>query len=247
MERNENFPYEELSDISIRLAWGQLEMYADDIEQIQVIASGDDHTLNELRIAVKENELQIEQPQYGISLDITRGHWMQLCVRVPRAWSKAVCAGTISGFISARGLGGSRIELETITGDLKASGITASEISLRTTAGTIHGDGLIAARLASRSVSGDISLDEVSAKICRLTSVSGDMSIKLQTGFEQMDLRTVSGDMTILSELEEMQVSLRTVSGHKTVNGVTLTQREDAPIVRATGVSGNLKIIGLRG
>ena len=247
MERNVNFPFETLNDISIKLAWAQLEIYADDIQQIQVIASGDAHTLSDLRIAVKDDVLVIEQPQYGISLDITRGHWMQLCVRIPKAWDQSVHASTISGFISARGLGGSRIELESITGDIKAARITADEISIRTTAATIHGDQLTARRLASRSVSGDIALDDVAATIFRMTSVSGDIGIKLQSGFEQMDLRTVSGDMTILTGLEALRISLRTVSGHKAVNGVALTEQENAPLVRATGVSGDLKIIGLRG
>jgi len=247
MERNVNFPIEALNDVSIKLAWAQLEIYADTISQIQIIASGDAHTLSDLRIAVKEDALVIEQPQYGISLDITRGHWMQLCVRVPKTWDKSIHASSISGFISARGLNGSRIELESITGDIKAAKNSADEISIRTTAAKIHGDRLTAKRLASRSVSGDISLEDVSAKIFRLTSVSGDMGIKQKSSFEQMDLRTVSGDMTILTEIEALRVSLRTVNGHKVVNGVELTEREGAPVVRATGVSGDLKIIGLRG
>lgn len=246
MERNENFPIAGLTGITIRLAWAQLEIYTDDIDRIQVIASGDDHTLSDLRIAVEENTLVIEQPQYGISLDITHGHWMQLCVRVPKTWDQTIHANTISGPIGARGLGGVGIVMETITGELKAAKITAGQISLRTTAGTIHGEQLMSERLTSRSVSGDIVLDGVSAQTYRFTTVSGDISLKLKSSFDQMELRTVSGDCSILTALDTLQVSMRTVSGRKILDGVKLTENRSAPAIRATGVSGDLKISGTR-
>ena len=86
MERNESFSAEGLHELAVRLAWAQLEIYTDDIGKIQVIASGDEHTVKELRMAVLDGVLEIEQPQYGLSLDITHGHWMQISIRVPKAW-----------------------------------------------------------------------------------------------------------------------------------------------------------------
>lgn len=246
MERNVNYPAGELHEIVIHLAWAQMEIYADDIDQIQVIASGDAHTLSDLRIAVKDGALEIEQPQYGISLDITHGHWMQLCVRVPKTWDHAVRANTISGALAARGLGCENIELETITGDLKAAKLTGGQLALRTTAGAIRGEQLMAQRLTVRSVSGNIQLDDASAQTYRFTSVSGDIRLKLQEAFEQLEVRSVSGDCSILTELEKLRVSMRSVSGHKTMDGVELTEDETAPAVRVTGVSGDLKIIGTR-
>ena len=246
MERNISFPIQELSDISTRLAWAQLEIYADEIEQIQVIASGDAHTLSELRIAVHDRTLEVEQPQYGISLDITHGHWLQLCVRVPKVWDGEIHASTISGLIGARGLGGAAIELETITGDLKASRMTAGQISLRTTAGTVRADQLISQRLTCRSVTGDLTLDDISAQTYKMTSVSGNINLKLKSSFEQLEMRSVSGDCAILTELTALKLSMRTVSGSKFVDGVHLTEDNTAPSVRVTGVSGDLKIIGLR-
>ncbi len=246
MERNMNFLVADLKDISVRLAWAQLEIYADDIEDIQVIASGDAHTLSDLRMAVKDGVLIVEQPQYGISLDITRGHWMQLCVRVPKTWDRTIHANTISGMLVARGLGGARIVLETITGALKAAKIGAGQISLRTTAGNIHGEQLTSDRLTGRSVSGDIALDGVSAQTYRFTSVSGNINVKMKSGFDQMEVRTVSGDASLLTDVDKLNVSLLSVSGHKTVDGVELTEDAGVPTVRATGVSGDLRIIGLR-
>lgn len=246
MERNVNYPVADLQDISVRLAWAQLEIYADDIDEIQVIASGDAHTLSDLRLAVKDGVLIVEQPQYGISLDITRGHWMQLCVRVPKTWDKTIHANTISGMLVSRGLGGARIVLETITGALKAAKMEAGQISLRTTAGNIHGEQLSSERLTGRSVSGDITLDDVSAQTYRFTSVSGNISLKLKSGFNELELRTVSGDVSLLTDADTLNVSMLSVSGHKTVDGVELSEDAGVPAVRATGVSGDLRIIGLR-
>ena len=246
MERNENYPIEGLRDLSIRLAWAQLEMYADDIDRIQVIASGDAHTIDDLRMAVKDGVLVIEQPQYGLSLDISHGHWMQLCVRVPKTWEKTLHANTISGPISARGLTGARIVLETVTGSLKAESIDATQISLRTTAGNIHGEHLTSERLTSRSISGNIALDDVTAQNYRFTSVNGNISLRVKSGFERMELRTVTGDASLFTDADALNVSMMSVNGQRIVDGVELTENDTAPLVRATGVSGDLKIIGLR-
>jgi len=246
LERNVNFPVAGLHELSIRLGWAQLELYTDDIEQIQVIASGDSHTLGDLRIEEKDGELVIEQPQYGLTLDITHGHWMQLCVRVPKAWDRTIHAGTVSGLIVARGLGGDIIELDTISGDIKAVKITAGKLAMKTTAGNIRGEQLMANWITCRSVSGEIALDELSAQSYRFTSVSGDMHLKLKSTFEQMELRTVSGDCAVLTDAEAARITMRSVSGHKSIEGVEQTEAGDAPAIHATGVSGNLKIIGLR-
>ncbi len=248
MEQNVNFPVAGLTDITIRLGWAQLEMYTDDVDHIQVIASGDAHAVADLRAAVKDGELLIEQPQYGLgtSLDITRGHWMELCVRVPRAWDQTIHANTISGLIVARGLGGTVIELETISGDLKAQKITAGKLALKTTAGKIRGEQLMSDWLTVRTVGNEVSLDDVSARSYRMTTVSGNMQLHLKSAFEQMELRTVSGDYTVFTQAEAVRVSMRTVSGRKTLEGVEHSESESVPAVRLTGVSGNLHMVGAK-
>lgn len=242
MERNESFRSEELHEIIARLAWAQLEIFADDVEQIQIIASGDDRTVSELRIEKENGTLTVEQPQYGLTLDITHGHWIQIAVRVPKAWDQTLRLNTIGGPVKVSGLGGESISVETITGDLKASRLTAGNIALRTTAGAVKGSQLICETLVSRSVSGNIALEDVSAKNYRFTTVSGDIRLDMSAGFDQMEIRTVSGDCELFTELDALNVSVRSVSGGKTLNGVKLTDDKTAPLVRLTGVSGNLKI-----
>ena len=242
MERNETFQTGELHAIIARLAWAQLEIFADDIEQIQVIASGDEHTVTELKISASDGTLEIEQPQYGLSLDITHGHWMEIAVRVPRNWDQTLQLHTISGPVKASGLGGESISVETISGDVKAARLTAGDIALRSTAGSVKAKQLVCESFHSRSVSGNITLEDSSAKQYRLSTVSGDIRLDLSAGFDQMEIRTVSGDCELVTEIAAMQVSVRTVSGRKTLNGVAQTDDPSAPAVRLTGVSGDLNI-----
>ena len=248
MEQNVNFPIAGLTDITIRLGWAQLEIYSDDVEQIQVIVSGDAHTVDSLHAAVKDGELFIEQPQYGLgtSLDITRGHWLELCVRVPKAWDQTIHANTISGLIVARGLGGSVIELETISGDLKAQKMTAGKLALKTTAGKIRGEQLLSDWLTVRTVGSEVTLTDVSARSYRMTTVSGNMELRAQSSFELMDLRTVSGDYKVYTQVDAVRISMRTVSGRKTIEDVEQSEREGLPAVRLTGVSGNLHMVGTK-
>ena len=45
MERNLSFDTEELTSIAVRLGWAQLEMFADEVDKVQVMAAGDDSSV----------------------------------------------------------------------------------------------------------------------------------------------------------------------------------------------------------
>ena len=246
MERNVQFEITALKDIVVRLAWAQLEIFADDVEKIQVLAAGDEGSVTDLRIMVREDALVVEQPQYGLSLNITESKWMQVCVRVPRTWQAAIHVNTISGLLSARGLCGSRIALDTISGDLHAMRITAETLSVKTISGDVRGDGLTAQSLSARSVSGRLALDAVEAKTIKSNSVSGEQAYHLKSVFQRMDVVAVSGDVVITSPVEMMNASMRSVSGHVRTEGVTLSEDRNAPVIRATGVSADLKLISVK-
>ena len=50
-------------------------------DKVQVMAAGDDSSVEDLRIAVKDGSLTVEQPQYGLSLNIMESRWLQVrCV-----------------------------------------------------------------------------------------------------------------------------------------------------------------------
>lgn len=246
MERNESFQSEGLNEINVRLAWGQLEIFADDIEKIQVMAAGDESSTQDLKIVVKEDRLVVEQPQYGISFNITEGHWLQVCVRVPRAWSKDIDCGTISGLLSARKLTGNRIELETVTGDLRAIKMTADKLLLKTVSGDARGEELTASALSLRSVSGDMSLDSLDVKTLKSNSISGEQNYSMAQTFERVDVTAVSGNVVITAPIGETNVNLRSISGRVRTQGINITDRTDVPAVRITGVSADLQLISTK-
>lgn len=246
MERNVNFGTEGLSDIAVHLAWAQLEIFADDVEKIQVMAAGDENSVSDLRIEVKDGTLLVEQPQYGLSLNIMESKWLQVCVRVPRAWGHGIHCNTLSGLLSARKLNGSEIVLETVTGDLRALKLSAAQMSLKSVSGDTRGEELKAEKLNMRSVSGDAALDALSTKTLKCNSVSGEQTYNMNSSFERVDVTAVSGNVIITAPVEAMNVSLRSISGRVRTEGVSITDREDVPVVRITGVSADLKLISIK-
>ncbi len=246
MERNVNFGTEGLSDIAVHLAWAQLEIFADDVEKIQVMAAGDENSVSDLRIEVKDGTLLVEQPQYGLSLNIMESKWLQVCVRVPRAWGHGIHCSTLSGLLSARKLNGSEIVLETVTGDLRALKLSAAQMSLKSVSGDTRGEELKAEKLNMRSVSGNAALDALSTKTLKCNSVSGEQTYNMNSSFERVDVTAVSGNVIITAPVEAMNVSLRSISGRVRTEGVSITDREDVPVVRITGVSADLKLISIK-
>lgn len=243
MERNESFETSSLNDLAVHLAWAQVEIFADEIERVQVLVAGDENSVRDLRITVEEGVLRVEQPQYGISLSLMDSHWMQVCVRVPIGWTQKIHVNTISGPLTARGLNGSRIVLDAVSGDVRANRLTAKEISIKTVLGDIRADTLQADNLSVRTVNGNVSLDEVKTLTYRCTTVSGEQKMRLRGGFTLLDMRSVSGDVVLMTEVKRLNVSIRSLSGRVSTEGVELTEDRDAPSVRVTGVSADLKVI----
>ncbi len=243
MERNESFETANLNDLAIHMAWAQVEIFADEIDRVQVLAAGDENSVRDLRIIREGDTLTAEQPQYGLSLNITESHWMQVCVRVPKRWDRQIHVNTVNGLLNARGLNGSRIVLDTISGDVHASRMAAREIALKSVSGDIHAEDLTAENMTVRSVSGTVALEGVSAKSYKCTTVSGRQKIRQKTGFTEMELRSVSGNVTLITPEERVNVSMRSLSGRVSAEGVEVTQDAGAPVLRATGVSAELKLI----
>ena len=246
MERNLSFDTEGLENIAVHLGWAQLEMFADEVDKVQVMAAGDDSSVEDLRIAVKDGTLLVEQPQYGLSLNIMESRWLQVCVRVPSQWKGSVALSTLSGLLSARKLSAKTLSMETVSGDLRAVRITAGDASLKTVGGDMHGEQLTAENLSVRSVSGDTALDALSVASLKCASVSGEQTYNRTSSFRKVDVTAVSGNVIITAPVEAMDVSLRSISGRVRTEGVDIREGEDVPSVRVTGVTADLKLISIK-
>lgn len=246
MERNASFELNGLEQITVRLAWAQLEIFADDVEKIQVMAAGDEASANDLRIEVNNHGLLVEQPQYGLSLNLMDSRWLQVCVRVPRNFGKPINCSCISGMLSARKLNGSDIQLETISGELRATKLTASSLRLKTVSGDTRGEELNVDKLNIRTISGDMALDALDVKQLKSTSVTGEQTYNMTGGFELVDVAAVSGNVIITAPVEAMNVNMRSVSGRVRTEGVSVVEQADVPSVKITGVSSDLKLISIK-
>lgn len=246
MERNLSYESGELAGIAVHLAWAQLEIFADDVEKIQVMAAGDDGSVQDLRIAVKDGTLTVEQPQYGISLNITESRWLQVCVRLPRAWEGDVTASTMSGLLNARGLSAKELSLETVTGDMRAVRISAGEAALKTVGGDIRGEQLAASGLSVRSVSGNTALDGLKVQSLKCASVTGEQTYNMADSFTKVEVTAVSGSVVITAPVEAMDVIMRSIGGRVRTEGVNIREGEGVPTVRVTGVTADLKLICIR-
>lgn len=239
MNRNETFSSMQVSSLTAHLSWASLDVMVEDVEQIQVCVSGAEKDVKELRVACQEGTLLVEQPAYGIKTLGTE-HWMQIILRVPRAWKGAADLNTISAPLNVRGLTGTDFTLDTVSGDLFASGLQCMTAMLRSVSGHIKGEKLTGQHLTMRNVSGDMAAEACSFDTCRINTVSGDAHLVLDRPIDKLEGISVSGSIRVDAPMADANAALRSVSGRLLTSGVSI--RPDAPEVRVSSVSGDLEL-----
>lgn len=242
MERNMRFPAGELDTIKIRLAWAHLDIITDDMEDIALLAAGDDSTVSELAIRHEEGQLIVEQPQYGLSLKLNTGLWAQLCLRLPRTWLGDLDAGTLSGTLCARTVHVRRLSLETVSGSMHLQRIRSDEdIALRTVSGSIQAGALTGPHGYIRSISGHLNAQDVACPHLRASTVSGKLSLSFCEAFETLELQSISGNLEVALPSDTVCVSQRSVSGKLSLQEIALG--DEGPTISAATVSGRLNIL----
>ncbi len=242
MNRNEFYATANVSALDINLAWATLELLTDDVEDIQLLISGNEEDVDELKVSVNDGKLVIEQPAYGLTTHITMVRWMQVMLRLPRVWKGVIEASTVAGPLRARNLTGSDLSLTTVSGDLLASDLSAIEMHLRTVTGCLTVRTAGAEMLKARTVSGDLRLSEGDFRKMTVNGVSSDLNLDLSTAFEQMDVTTVAGNIVICAPTRAANISLRSATGRLRTNDISIT--DEGPVLNAVTVSGNLTVVG---
>ena len=244
MEKNVSFQKESVSELYCRLTWAQLELLADDVQEIQVLAAGDDQSVNDLRIEERDGRLMVEQPPFAFSLNFITHKWTQVCIRVPKDWRGSIDAHTVSGMLNSRGVKGTEVTLDTVSGGLRAMAVSADSLSLRTVSGDVKGGDLRGERMSLRTVSGDSRLQSIAFEQVRISGVSGDMWLEFRAPFARVEANTVSGDLELHVPMDSLDASLKAVSGRIHTSGVTI--KEGGSSVRCGAVSGDLTIVSTR-
>jgi hypothetical protein len=241
MEKNFSFPKESVTELMCRLSWAQLELLADDVQEIQVLAAGDDQSVSDMRIENQGGRLMVEQPPFIFSLNFVTHKWTQVCIRIPKDWRGDIDAHTVSGLLNSRGIKGRVVEMETVSGDLRALAVAAESMALHTVSGDIKGGDLIGEELSLRTVSGDARLQSIAFDKVRFNGVSSDLWLEFKAPFTRVEGKTVSGDVEIHAPLASVDASLKSVSGRIHTSNVVL--KEGGSTVRINGVSADLTVV----
>lgn len=141
MNKIETFSPTQITSVEAHLAWASLEVLADDVNELQVMAAGNDKDVSDLRIQEKEGRLVVEQPTYGLSIKLNSERWMQIVIRLPRSWKGALDMSTITAPLRARGISGTDVTLDSVSGDMRAANINAIALTLRQVSGGHSGPG----------------------------------------------------------------------------------------------------------
>lgn len=241
MNRNENFPAILVNTLAAHLAWASLDVLVEDVEQIQVLVSGAENDVKDLRISCEENRLTVEQPSYGINLkSLGSERWMQVMIRLPRTWKGAADLNTISAPLNVRGLTGTDFTLDTVSGDMTISNLQSITTALHSVSGDVNAEDIQGERLSLRTVSGDITARACAYDAYRINTVSGQADLDALQPFTRLDALTVSGNVRLFTPMDRVDAALRSVSGRLLTRGVSI--QHDAPQVRVSSVSGHLEI-----
>ncbi|MDD2647376.1 MAG: DUF4097 family beta strand repeat-containing protein [Eubacteriales bacterium] len=240
MERNSRYSAAEIKEIQVHLAWAQLSAVTADIEDIQVLIAGDDRSVSEMQIAVKEGALTIEQPQFGLSLDVMQGKWMQVCLRMPEKYAGSIYMNTITGLITVRGIKAEKLGVETVNGDLRVTSVSAGEIKMGSVTGEICAGSLSGESLKIRAVNGKVDVEDAAFDMVKTSSVAGKQKLVFVRPFMTMEARSVSGKIHVYAASRQLHVITRSVKAQ--VKMKNIEDNEQAPELRLVTVSGRLEV-----
>ncbi len=251
---------DDVKKMNIKLGWGQLTMATESVEKLQIVATGDEETVKELRIYYDDDEVFVEQPQYGLSASIVSSRWLEVVVRLPIGWKIDIEARTITGNINMKEIVGKEIEVETVSGKLMVDGMACEEMKIKTISGktkanqlscenikvrTVSGDvvaeDIICKELSIRSVSGGMTFHGLSCQRVTCTSVSGKYLMHHTNPFKSYNVNTVSSEVALYAPIEAVSISQRGLKGNIRTEGV----REEATgeRIELTTVTGSTTIV----
>lgn len=240
MDRNEQFDARSTSTVSIHLAWASANIMIDDVDAIQVIVSGDEEDVTAMRILTSDGAMQVEQPTYGLSYNVIKPRWMQVIVRIPRAWKGVVDIATISGPLTVDGLCGTDLAFSTVSGALHVSHLSAITTAINTVTGSILAEEVDTNDLRMRTVSGDMDYTGNCTGDISINTVTGHASLITGTPYHSFDGDSVSANMQLTAPLSEVNLHFRSMVGKLRTHGVSLV--DDGVQVNFSSVSGNFNL-----
>ena len=242
MSRSEVFSPLDVTTLTVKLTWANLEIASGNGKELQVMISGDDNAVESIHVSCTGGKLTIDQAN-PVSTGIIAPHWMEVLLRVPADWKGAIDLSTVQGRLNARGLTGSDINLDTVTGDLRAEALQGITVTLNTVSGRLTAEDIRCDQLTLRTVTGDTATSGLNMLKGSVHGVNTDWHLGFSAAFDSLDAATVTGNVFVDAPILDAFVRYRTVSGRLRTWGVSL-QDSGTPITM-TSVSGNLEITAI--
>lgn len=241
MERNYAFDPQTIGRIRAKLTWAQLEIDPTRSSKIKLMISGDDESVEELRVEEGIEGLLVAQPQLGYAKELLpRNRWLQISLRLPTGWHGDIDADTVAGTISAHIIEGGDVAFNSVSGAINVRDIKARSLWLHTVAGAIAGTSLVAQRTSLRSISGPITLGEIAFGSTKLFTISGHMTLDMLPGCNALDSQSVSGPLAIGTD-GPVRAALHSLSGQFVLTG-EVPQGDGGLEISASSVSGDLTV-----
>ena len=118
-------------------------------------ASGDDHDMKAVSLAQNGDTLTLEQSAAALSPLPLSARWLQVTIRIPRAWK-------------------GRVEIRTTSGSVHVRGLQVSDLSVESLSGFVMLSDLSSLSLKVKNGSGDIAGSDLSGQDCSLFTTTGD-------------------------------------------------------------------------
>ena len=234
MNSRNSFSSLTITQLVIHLTGALLELYADDTQEIQVMASGDDHDMKAVSLAQNGDTLTLEQSAAALSPLPLSARWLQVTIRIPRAWKGRVEIRTTSGSVHVRGLQVSDLSVESL------SGFGSLSLKVKNGSGDIAGSDLSGQDCSLFTTTGMLCLERLAFLNISLSSVSRGAMLSFAEMFSTFKGGSVAGGISLEIPGAQCDAILRSVSGRLLTDGVSIVN--GAPSVRVTTASGNLTI-----
>ena len=227
MNSRNSFSSLTITQLVIHLTGALLELYADDTQEIQVMASGDDHDMKAVSLAQNGDTLTLEQSAAALS-------------PLPRAWKGRVEIRTTSGSVHVRGLQVSDLSVESLSGFVMLSDLSSLSLKVKNGSGDIAGSDLSGQDCSLFTTTGMLCLERLAFLNISLSSVSRGAMLSFAEMFSTFKGGSVAGGISLEIPGAQCDAILRSVSGRLLTDGVSIVN--GAPSVRVTTASGNLTI-----
>ena len=244
MNSRNSFSSLTITQLVIHLTGALLELYADDTQEIQVMASGDDHDMKALSMIMQSislcDTLTLEQSAAALSPLPLSARWLQVTIRIPRAWKGRVEIRTTSGSVHVRGLQVSDLSVESLSGFVMLSDLSSLSLKVKNGSGDIAGSDLSGQDCSLFTTTGMLCLERLAFLNISLSSVSRGAMLSFAEMFSTFKGGSVAGGISLEIPGAQCDAILRSVSGRLLTDGVSIV--DGAPSVRVTTASGNLTI-----